>query len=207
MISSSEIGKSIAAVLAMAQGKEDWAGKLDLSVDGVFRSFWAMVLSLPLMVLVAETGRRLSLAAGSEDDRLAYPVWLFTLQETLVRLMVWPAMLAILVTIAARSGAGWRVTPLIIAQNYASLLTYIVMGLALGLIVMADAVAYANIAIIVVAAFSIWLDWGILRRPLQLDVTSAALLLILLWVSGDIIAAVLSSLLGVPLRALAGIGA
>lgn len=132
----------------------------------MFRSFWAIPLALPPHLLAAEGARRISVEAGQYNLAGISPV-AYGISETVVFLIAWGLQLALLASLARRRGAGWRISPLIIGFNWAVFLSRLAFGLLLGLSLISGLDVVAQIAALFVFGFSIWLEWGVIKRTLE----------------------------------------
>ena len=50
---SQSIREDIAGVIALLRRDKAWQDKMDLSAEGVFRSFWAIAIALPFYLIMA----------------------------------------------------------------------------------------------------------------------------------------------------------
>jgi len=165
MISGRDISSAIAGTIAMARADERWTERLDMSADAVFRSFWAIPLALPPHLLAAEGARRISVAGGQYSLAGVSPI-AYGLSETIVFVMAWGLQLALLALLARRRDAGWKISPLIIGFNWAVFLSRLAIGLLLGLSLISGLGVVAQVAALFVFGFSLWLEWGVIKRTL-----------------------------------------
>ncbi len=166
MIRANEISNGASGALSMAKSTDQWAERFDMSAEQVFKSFWAFFLAIPAHLVAVEGTRRLIVNEPTFQGSVAGPgVTAFT--ETSVFLIAWGVELALLVSLANRRGVGWRISPLIIGYNWSVFLSRMAQGLALAAAILIKMPIIATMGILVAGFFSIWLQWGVLRRSLQ----------------------------------------
>ncbi|MEM7740674.1 MAG: hypothetical protein AAF225_07725 [Pseudomonadota bacterium] len=193
MISGRDLSSALAGTVTMARADERWRDRLDMSTDAVFRSFWAIPLALPPHLLAAEGARRISVEAGQYSLASVSPM-AYAVSETAGFLIAWGLQLALLVSLARRRGAGWKISPLIIGFNWAIFLTRLGFGLFLGLSLMTGMGVVAPLTALFVFAFSIWIKWGVIRRTLDTSVMGTIGVLGLLYLVVIAISILLGSL-------------
>ncbi|MEO1658221.1 MAG: hypothetical protein AAFR65_10890 [Pseudomonadota bacterium] len=169
MISGRDISSAIGGTIAMARADERWTDRLDMSADAVFRSFWAIPLALPAHLLAVEGARRMSVEAGQYNLAGISPVT-YGVSQTIIFLITWGLQLALLASLARRRGSGWKISPLIIGFNWAVFLSRLAFGLLFGLSLISGVTMLAEIAAFFVFGFSVWLEWGVIRRTLETSV-------------------------------------
>ena len=172
MITASEIMAGLRGVLAVGVGRADWQETFAPDTEPVFRSFWAIPLAIPFMVLAMEGGRRVQLLAGQSGGALDLSPAGFVAANTLIALFCWGLAMAVLVFLGQRRGIGARVGPLIIVQNWSSFVAYFLLAVGLGLGA-AGGVLLSGMVSITVFAVALWIDWGQFRRPLGFDIGGA----------------------------------
>ncbi len=169
MISSTDIGNGIAGAFALARNEKSWSERMNMSADAVFRSFWAMLLALPPHIVAVEGARRLAIESEAISIPAVSPgVW--AASQSVLFVLMWAAELVVLVTLARRRNAGWRISPLIIGYNWSVFVARLGLGLTTGLALISGVAALAEFSMVLVAALSIWLQWGVIRRTLETSV-------------------------------------
>ncbi|MEM9810249.1 MAG: hypothetical protein AAF788_03390 [Pseudomonadota bacterium] len=166
MITSRDILGAIRGVFAMARADERWTERLDMSAEAVFRSFWAIPFAILPHLLVVEGSRQLDQVTGAFSFAGVNPVTHAAVQ-TVFLLIAWGLQLFVLASLAGKRRAGWRVSPLLIGYNWAIFLSRMMTGLVIGVALLIGQPALAGVLIIGVLGFSLWLEWGVLRRALQ----------------------------------------
>lgn len=200
MLTTDDIGRGVRGVIGMARNAEDWPERFDLSAHGVFGSFWAMLLSLPLIILANECLRRMSIAEASADPLLTLPVALFVGAEVVVAYCAWGFNLWLLTFLGQRLDVGWRISPLIMGQNWSTFMAYLVLGFGMGFGQMLGMSGVSNAVVLCAIVFSLWLDWGVIRRPLGVDVLTAVGLLFVMMAAAMLI----DGIVRVPLMMVVG---
>jgi hypothetical protein len=104
------------AVWQMAMGKRDSLRKLDLSADGFWESFWALVVSIPPLAL-GWADYALRTGAETRSERMVT-----FLAAAVSDVAVWLIPLAGFLYIASRSPIKDRITAYVVATNWASAL-------------------------------------------------------------------------------------
>lgn len=177
-----DVPGAVNMTLAMARGDDDWAERTELSANSVFASFWAIPLAIPAHLLAVEGARRLAIANSFPIPEVGAGTYGAT--QTISMVMAWIVEVGVLASIASRRGAGWKVSPLIIGFNWAVFLSQVAQGLTLGVFLLAGQPGAASVAPLVVAVWSVWLYWGVIRRPLETTALgTAGVILLLLIVS------------------------
>ena len=196
----------LSGTLALVRGEAGWEDRLPMDAGAVFGSFWAVPLSLPAVVLASEAARRAVLASPDAAAMLAEArPGVIAASAVLGALLSWGASLFLLTRLAARSGAGWRVSPLIVAYNWSRLLANLVLGAIAALAVATGAWAIMLLAGVVKAILVLWLDVQVVRGALALTAGQAvgAVAMVLL---ARLVATWFGSVLLGPLTGGAGLG-
>jgi hypothetical protein len=118
-VTAADFRAGIEAAVAMLLGKPGALGRFDVSLDGFWRSFAAILLVLPsfaVSLLAIWHGQMEQLPADVVD----LP-WVSFVAEKLVALgLDWVALPVVLALIAGRLGLSGRYVPFIIARNWAA---------------------------------------------------------------------------------------
>lgn len=119
MPSAEEIQQYLTGVWRMMLGRQDGLKMLDLSVDGFWNSFFAMLVAAPPLI-VGWVGFANQFSAYSDGfgDRVSV-----LLRVAFVDFSVWVLPLVALAIVAPRVGIGDRFVHLVVAGNWASALT------------------------------------------------------------------------------------
>ena len=201
-----EFGASVAnglsAAFAMAQGRPDWEERMDMSPAAVFRSFWALPLALLPLALAVAAGRQMALANGQSPAGFV-PVFL---EAALVAMAIWVLIVGFYMQVARRIGAGWRISPLLIANNYATLFGYTALGVGSGLSAILGSPEIFGLVWPMVMVVGLWLDWGMLRRALEMNVEMTLVTIIFVQFAALLIAQIIGEVVSAVLRVLFGLG-
>lgn len=170
MISLDDAARQMGAAFQMAAGREGWRDKLDCSVDGVFRSFTAIVFAAPAAFAAVLSGRRASKSSPDlpADALAAAPLPLHAAAEFVAFGLDWALGLAVLLIAARTLKADRGAAPLIAGYNWAQPLVLFAAAPALALVAVTGSSA-ASVFLIPVLAFNLALYWGIIRRGLGLE--------------------------------------
>lgn len=192
------IANGLTGALNMARARPGWEERMDLSADAVFRSFWAVPLALPGLALATVASRRLEMAAGET----VLPIWALLLDRGTAALVIWGLVVLFYVYLARRLEVGWRISAVLIANNYATFLGYSLFGLGMGAAAITGSFSLIGYVWPLILAFGLWLDWGILRRGLGLKPDGALVAIIFLQIAGIVIAMFLSLVVAAVLKGL-----
>ena len=166
--------EGIAGTMALARAEPDWEERLPMDADAVFASFQAAALSLPAIILSAEAARRALVALPEAGDAVAASSPFFVVTGSVVgALASWAASLFLLTRLAARSGKGWRVSPLIVAYNWSRLVTNLILGVIAAAAILLSAWPVMAFAGLVKVILVLWFDLMVVRGSLALTTGQA----------------------------------
>lgn len=118
MPSGDEIQASLAASWRLMQGRADAVRQLDVSADGFWNSFFAIVVSLPpLFAVWTSEAIDIAPAPGALGDRLG-----IVLRLGIIEIVIWVASVLPLAYVIYRMGRHDRVAPFVVSNNWASAL-------------------------------------------------------------------------------------
>jgi len=100
-------------------GRAEGLNRIDVSLEGFWRSFAAVALIAPFALIILISQRKLSVAAGDALDPLTGGV---IAGEGLVLLVDWFTFPLIFALLAGLFGLGSRYVPFIVTRNWASLI-------------------------------------------------------------------------------------
>jgi hypothetical protein len=183
MVSGGDISTGLSGTLAMARGKGDWEERLDMSTRAVFVSFWAMPLSLPAIILSNELVRRVQLTSDAPPFVAMPGPVLGAVVAVAAALLAWSASLFVLARLAHRTGAGWRVSPLLIGYNWSRLIVHLVSGLGAVLVVLTGQPFLQGPLALGAVVLAIWLDYGVVRRALAIGLGPTLGILLMLFLA------------------------
>ena len=110
------LADNLAGAWAIMRGRADGLIRLDLSLEGFWRSFAAIVLLAPFAVLAFISQQRLAAAAG--EDPATGGIGL----EAVALLVDWLAFPLVFAILARPLGVGGRYVPFIVARNWAAVI-------------------------------------------------------------------------------------
>ncbi|MCQ8186357.1 hypothetical protein [Parvularcula maris] len=198
MISARRIADGIGLAFDLARKKPGWEERRDLSAEAVFASFWALPLMIPGHLLAAMVGRQLLVDTPfAEAANLSPAVTVIT--QTVTLLLGFGLQLFVLTRLARRRGAGWRISPLIIAFNWAAFAFRTLLGLLMGLSVLIGVPALIELGTLIVFGLIIWVRWGIVRETLQttpMATIGTLVLLVVVSLLAGLVASAIFSVLG-----------
>jgi hypothetical protein len=115
---SEDIQRQLLGAWQMMLGKRDGIRLLDLSVDGFWNSFFAIIVALPVLVVGWVPLANDAYGVGSSlGERLS-----FILRLAIVDISVWVLPLAALAIVAGFIGVKDRFVPYVVATNWGSAL-------------------------------------------------------------------------------------
>jgi hypothetical protein len=172
-------------------GHEDGLGRLDLSADGFWNSFFAIVISLPALI-VGWVSVANGLGGESFAERLAV-----VLRLAVVDLLAWVVPIAALALVARRFGIGHRFVPYVVASNWGSaLFVWMMMPPSVVELLFPDAQDATSLLSLLLFLATMVLSWRLTNAALGLGAVAAS------WVFGGMfllslaVLLVLQSLLG-----------
>ena len=156
MPSANEIQAGLTGAWRMMLGRSDGIGLLDLSADGFWNSFFAMIVALPPLFamwtsfaveaspVTAEFGHRMSLL----------------LRMALIDFAAWVAPLVLLALVAARVGVRDRFVHYVVSTNWASgIVAWLILPPVVVRILVPSAADFAAVLSLCVFAVSMTLTW------------------------------------------------
>lgn len=182
MISLDHAANQMGGAWKMAFGADDWRTSLGRSLDDVFGSAAAFLLSTPLVVVASIAAKRAAtrLSDGVDPAYVAAPLAGLIGVDLLTFAIDWAASLALLVLIARATGAGKQAADLIVGFNW---IQPIIVAAQLPAIALIAATASRGVgALIGLPAFALALVliWGIVRRGLHVQAPQAAAIVAML---------------------------
>lgn len=181
MLTLDQIARQITGVWNMAAGAPDWRAKLDRDTDSVFDSFYALALSAPMALATSALARRAALRSpdGDPTQIASIPPFLSALFDLVGLAVAWAASLALLVSIARRTGQTDKAADIVVGWNWLQPVT-IVLGLpsialaAAGLHTVAVGMALLTLVL------SVALYFGFVRRAFDAESGAAIGILVML---------------------------
>lgn len=181
--------RQIAGATAMAAGRENWKTSLDRSIDAVFSSFGAFVLSAPFVVLFTWSAKRAATRVPDLTGTLyeIAPLELLIVGDLTVYALDWVASLALLLTIARLTGGAGRAAEIIVGYNWIQPLVAAVQLPPVAIMASTASAGAGGVAGLPSFAITIYLIWGIIRRGLGAKAPAATAILVMLIIVGGVI--------------------
>jgi hypothetical protein len=166
----------------MAIAAPDWRAALARDTDSVFRSFWALAWTAPLIVASSALSQRAAMKLPGVDLSAipAAPPMIATAVDLLSAMTTWVVSLALLLAIARRTGLAGRAADIVVGWNWIQPMTVLA---AIPTAAVAAATGNASLAGVLAApalALPIALAYGFVRRALEPTVGVAIGIVVLL---------------------------
>lgn len=163
-----EAARQMTGAWKMAFGRDDWEDVFDRSAKGVFGSFRAVLIVVPLTILATFTAthaaRRVS-DLSTSIYAVASPAVLIPMDLTTLA-VDWAASLALLVGAARATGATRNAGAMIAGYNWMLPVMTAAQLPPLALMAATGGAAWGGLVGMLTLALSIALIWGIIRRGL-----------------------------------------
>lgn len=185
---------SLSGAWDVMNGRAEGLRKLDITIDGFWRSFGAIVLILPV-ALIALASERVALPAVGGD--LAALTGGYVVLRLIAVIIDWLTFPAILALFARPLGIANRFVPYIVARNWSAVLVafmYAVPHLfhALGVL----PTGMLSIALLILFGIAVWFAYVVVRTAMQVPPVLAIPIVILEIASGIFIELFFSRLAG-----------
>lgn len=166
-------------------GRVEGLRKLDITIDGFWHSFGAVVLILPVAVIAMASERVALSAMGHEGAALTGGYMVLRFIAVIVDWLAFPAILALL---ARPLGIATRFVPYIVARNWAAVLIAAVFAIphlfhALGVL----PTGMLSFILLGLFAAAVWFSYIVVRTALQVPPVLAVPVVILEIVGGFVI--------------------
>ena len=181
---------------ASKQSPDTWRDMIDRSVDGVFKSFWAIVYAAPFAALSFISMHRL---APQLDETFRSPLFeapftvaFITLFLTYV--LTWAVSIIAVTFVAQRAGFARHVSDLVICYNWSQVIIVALQAAPITLVALSPAIAPIGTILAFVSLFVVFiLFWRVFRRVLGagagLTIALLGLLLIINVIIGNLVTA------------------
>ncbi|MEL7486941.1 MAG: hypothetical protein AAGJ87_06980 [Pseudomonadota bacterium] len=156
--------------LAFSRDPEDWTGRLDRSLESVFRSFWAIAFSAPFVVMALIAWRRTAAASPQIDATalMAAPLPLQLAIESVVYLADWGVSVAAIVLFARALDVSRHAADAIIAYNWTQVFAAVFQSIPVAIAALGGATALVGVFALPAIAVSLMILWAVFRRALTL---------------------------------------
>ncbi|MFQ5564315.1 MAG: hypothetical protein ACE5FO_12190 [Parvularculaceae bacterium] len=181
--------RNLAGAWRMAWDMSGWEETLDRSVDGVFRSFWALAAAAPFSVLSFASLRRAAdrISDFPEPPLLEAPFLLIMAAELVGLFVDWGISLFALVMIARALSAHKNVAALIVGYNWSQIYAIAVLTAPVTAMGLTASTSLAAALYMPAVAFAIAILAGVLRRALPLNIGMTIATIVLLTLVGVIV--------------------
>ncbi len=175
-------------------GRVEGLRKLDLTIDGFWRSFGAIVLIVPVALIALASERAIVPPADGQVPALTGGIAVLRLIAVVVDWLAFPAILAL---IARPLGIAARYVPFIVARNWAAVPVAFMFAVphlfhALGIF----PTGMLSLALLVLFAIAVWFAYTVVRTALQVPPVLAVPVVVLEIASGFFIELFFSRLAG-----------
>ena len=175
-------------------GRIEGLNKLDLTIDGFWRSFGAVVLILPVALIALASERVILPAVGGEVVALTGGYVLLRLIAVIVDWLAFPAILALL---ARPMGLATRYVPYIVARNWAAVPVAFMFAVphlfhALGVL----PTGMLSFMLLILFGIAVWFAFVVVRTAMQVPPVLAIPIVVLELASGFAIELFFSRLAG-----------
>lgn len=156
MVSADEIQNGIVGAWRMMQGKADGLQQLDLTADGFWTSFYAILVALPPLLLFWLGSANALLALPDIDaSRLG-----LVLRLALVDLAAWIVPLIALALVIRRAGIADRFVAYVVSTNWGStIVAWLMLPVGLFRLMAPDATNLADVASLLMFILTLALTW------------------------------------------------
>ncbi|HSG94937.1 MAG TPA: hypothetical protein VLA28_05420, partial [Afifellaceae bacterium] len=163
-------------------GRAEGLNKLDLTIDGFWRSFGAIVLILPVALIAMASERVILPAVGGEVVALTGGYVVLRLIAVVVDWLAFPAILALL---ARPMGIARRFVPYIVARNWAAVPVAFMFAVphlfhALGVL----PTGMLSFMLLILFGIAVWFAYVVVRTAMQVPPVLAIPIVVLEIASG-----------------------
>ena len=187
MIDFDYAARQLAGVWRMAftrgwEGAADWRNDIDRSVDGVFKSFWAIAFAAPFALLsyVALHRAVKKIPTIEASPLLEAPLGVMLGVEFLSYAIDWGVSIGAIVFMARALDATRKVTDTIITYNWAQVFAVALQSIPIALMGLLGTQAIAGILALPILVIVLVLFWGVFRQAMELKPGMAVAMIFLL---------------------------
>lgn len=203
MPSTEEIQQYLTGVWRMMMGKADGLRLLDLSADGFWNSFFAIVVALPPLV-VSWVGTTNGLADTSAElgGKLSIVIRL-----ALIDVSTWLVPLALLAVVARRAGIADRFIHIVVAGNWGTaLITWLMLPGALSTLLWPAASDVSAVLSLVLFGLAMALSWRLTNIAVGKGPAVATAVFVGMFLASLLVLVVLQQALGLAVTAQSPVG-
>lgn len=193
MLPAEDIYRYLNGAWRLMRGKSDGLRLLDLSTDGFWNSFFAIVLALPALIL-GWTG----IAAEFSGSDTGSSVLSVVLRLAVVDLGAWVLPLVVLAVAAPYAGIGDRFVHYVVASNWGSaLIAWLMLPAALLRFIIPSAVDFAVLVSLFIFGLSMVLTWRLTNAVIAKGPAVGTTVFAAMFVASLFVLFTLQSLLGI----------
>jgi len=186
MIDLDYVARQLAGVWKMTTGDAGWREDLDLTADGVFRSFGAVLFALPLSLalyfLYWRAAQRV-VDIPKSDLLAAGPLGFFAAQLA-TTLADWALSVCLLIAFARTLSAERRIADVIVGFNWAQLLIIFIQIIPMAALATTGQATTGALLGLPAMALQLAILWGVLRRGFEKDAGPTVVMLAALIAAG-----------------------
>jgi hypothetical protein len=119
-VTAADFRAGVEAAVALLFGRPGALARFDVSLEGFWRSFAAILLVLPCFAVSVLAEGRIESAGLPAEVADGFPWFGFVAVRTVALLLEWIALPVVLALLAGRLGLAARYVPFIVARNWAS---------------------------------------------------------------------------------------
>ena len=182
MISPEYVAQNIRGVWRMAFGGGDWRADIDCTTDGVFKSFWAIAISIPFVAITFLAVRPTLVEAPQFEETILAkaPVALLLFAELAALVLYWVANVGALVLTARKINASRNAAQLIIAFNWSHLMGLAAIAAPALLLGLTGGISTFVLLYLPAGFFSLLILWKVLRTCLPINIVMTVSLITML---------------------------
>jgi hypothetical protein len=179
------IARHVRGVWRMAFGGHESDGgddDMDRSMDGVFASFWAIIITAPF-AMVAFTADKQIAASSTEFSNTVYakaPLPVLFTAEIIALAAYWAASIAALVLTARSLNATRQVAGLIVAYNWGQLVIFMLSAAPAATLIFTGNLNLFALVALPAGIAGVFILWRVLRVSLPLTIGATIFLIVLL---------------------------
>lgn len=193
MVSKDEISSSLSGAWRLMFGKADGLRLLDLSADGFWNSFFAIVIALPAMA-VGWVG----VADQIGDPDAVAPRFSVVAALAVIDIGTWVLPLVGLAFVGRRAGIGDRFVHYVVASNWASaIVAWIMLPAALVRLVAPEASQFADLMSVAFFVVSMVFTWRMTNVVIGKGAAVATAVFVGMFVASLVVLFALQALLGI----------
>ncbi len=179
MIQTEYVTQHLTSIWRLVAGRDDWRDNVDVSVDGVFRSFWALALSTPIALIALIATQHMD-AISIEPIGATVPLFVSAITLLISLAASWFFILATLIAVTRGLKATQEAAAVIITYNWGQLLSYLAFMVPIGIFAVTKSTELFALTALPMAIFGLVILWNVIRRILPISIGATIALIIAL---------------------------